>query len=352
IMSQLPLDSVATGQLGAIQQLQFVTQALGGIPSFTAAGTFGGSNAQGTWTAGSADGTSWGAATVHSPLGIVGESLGGDLQHGVTAALSSASPAGEMHAGTVIPGLPAIPGLPSLGGLPSLPGLPSLGGLPSGFSALSDVTDALDGHVSSMTDNATNTANMVAGVADFAVGGLSNSAQLTDALAHPATAIQALTSTAESVVTSGANMLPAPASTVAGGAMHSVDSATHGMVDQVTSQLPTSALSGVTSHLPALDPSHTLGMVQGVVGNVTGNITSHLPSGVLPTGALGDLGHLDTSAATHALSTVTGVVGDVTSHSPVADVTGAGGLLGSVGHTDVGSELSHVTSDLHLPGLF
>jgi hypothetical protein len=335
IMSQLPLDSVATGQLGAIQQLQFVTQALGAIPSFAAAGTFGDHSVQGTWSASETHGMASGSATMHTQASDASGAIGGDLAHGVKAVLSSTSLGGEMHASTVIPGLSA------------------LGGLPSGFSALSDVTDALDGHLSSMADNTTNTANVVAGVADFTIGGLSNPTQLTDALSHPAATIQALASTVESVATSTASTLPAPAGTVAGQAVHSVESVTHGVVDQVTSNLPaTSALSGVTSHLPALDPTHAVGMVQGVVGNVTGQVTSHLPSGLLPTGALGDLGHLDTSAATHALSTVTGIVGQVTSNSPVSDITsstGAGNLLGSVDHTDIGSTLSHVTSDLHLP---
>src|ERR1700743_652609 len=38
VLSQLPVDSVDTGQLGAIQQLQFVTQALGGRPALDGGG--------------------------------------------------------------------------------------------------------------------------------------------------------------------------------------------------------------------------------------------------------------------------------------------------------------------------
>src|ERR1700743_3621580 len=34
MFSRLPIDSLDTGHLGAIQQLQFVTQALGGMASF------------------------------------------------------------------------------------------------------------------------------------------------------------------------------------------------------------------------------------------------------------------------------------------------------------------------------
>src|SRR6266568_1495908 len=257
IMSQLPLDSIDTGQLGAIQQLQFVTQALGGIPAFNAAGSFDSSDVQSTWQLGSDGSEMSGGAMVNTPVGAGGGTFGGDLQHGMTGSVWSSSMAGEMHASMALPGLDS---------------LPSLGGLPSGFSALSDVTDALDGHVSSMADSANNAANMVAGVADLATGSLANPAELTQALSNPGAA------------------------------------------------------------------PHALSTVQGVVGNVTGDVLGNLTSN-LPTGALGDLGHVDTSPATHALSSVQGVVSDVTSHSPVADITsttGVGNLLGTVDHaTDV-----------------
>src|SRR6266568_979426 len=162
IMSQLPLDSIDTGQLGAIQQLQFVTQALGGIPAFNAAGSFDGSDVQSAWQLGSDGSEMSGGAMVNTPVGAGGGTFGGDLQHGMDS-------------------------------------LPSLGGLPSGFSALSDVTDALDGHVSSMADSANNAANMVAGVADLATGSLANPAELTQALSNPGAALNALTGTAESL---------------------------------------------------------------------------------------------------------------------------------------------------------
>ncbi|HEX4725272.1 MAG TPA: IniB N-terminal domain-containing protein [Pseudonocardiaceae bacterium] len=344
IMSQLPVDSVETGQLGAIQQLQFVTQALGGIPSFSAAGSFEGGDTHSTWQLGGADNSMWGATALDTPLGAGGSTLGGDLQHGMNSAVWSSSPAGDMHANATLPGLDS---LPTLGG-----------GLPSGFSALSDVTDALDGHVSSiagsMTDNAINSANLMAGVADFAAGGLVNPAELTNALANPAAAFSALTGTADALLGNGAASLPAPAGAMAGEAVHSVDAATQGVASQVTSHLPATGglgnVGGLGGHLPALDPSHAMSTVQGVVGNLTGN---------LPTGGLGNLGNLGDLSHTvdpsHAVSTVQGVVGDVTSHSPVSDITGttgAGNLLGSVDHVDAGSDLSHVTSDLHLPSLF
>jgi hypothetical protein len=334
IMSQLPIDSIGTGQLGAIQQLQFVTQALGHIPSFSAAGSFESVDTHSTWQVGGADHSTWGAMALDTPLGAGGATISDDMQHGMGGTVWSASPAGEMHVNAVLPGLDS---LPSLGG-----------GLPSGFSALSDVTDALDGHSSSMIDNATNTANLMAGVADFAAGGLANPTELTHALANPAAAFSALTGTAEAFTGAGAASLPAPANAMAGEAVHSVDAAAHGVVSEVTGHLPKAAglgnVAGLGSHLPSLDPSHALSSVQGVVGSVTGH---------LPTGSLGDLSH--TVDPTHALNTVQGAVGDVTSHSPLADVTGttgAGNLLGSVDHTDVGSDLSHVTSDLHLPSLF
>jgi hypothetical protein len=286
-------------------------------------------------------GATWGVAGVNTPLGAGASSFGGDLEHGVHGAMWSASPAGTMHADMQLPGLGAVP---SLGG-----------GLPSGFSALSDVTNTLDGHLSSVTGSmteATNAANLVAGA-------LANPADLASALADPAAAVTALTGTASSFT----SVLPAPANAAASAAMQSATSATHGVVSEVTSHLPaTSAVGGLGdlanvgnlgnvagAHLPALDPTHALSSVQGVVGDVTGNLGS-----VLPTGALGSLGHLDPSTATHALSTVQGVVGGVASHSAVTDVTGAGtgNPLGVLDHTDVGSEVGHLTSDLHLPSLF
>ncbi|HEY3605867.1 MAG TPA: IniB N-terminal domain-containing protein [Pseudonocardiaceae bacterium] len=359
VLSQLPLDSVDTGQLGAIQQLQFVTQALGGIPSLgslpslpslgslsslsgmpslDAATTMGNGDMGVTSHVNTNSGAAFGVAGVNTPLGAGGGSVSGDLQNGVHSVMWSASPAGTMHADMQIPGLSAVP---SLGG-----------GLPSGFSALSDVTDALDGHLSSVTGSmteATNAANLVAGA-------LANPADLAGALADPAAAVSALTGTAQSMTSA----LPAPANAIAGSAMQSATSATHGVVSEVTSHLPAAPAIGglgnmanvgnlgnlVGGHLPALDPTQALSTVQGVVGDVTGNLGSQLP-----TGALGSLGHLDPSAATHALSTVQGVVGNVASHSAVTDVTGAGtgSPLGALDHVDVGSELSHVTSELHLP---
>jgi hypothetical protein len=365
VLSQLPLDSVDTGQLGAIQQLQFVTQALGGIPSLGSLPSLGGLPSLGSLsslgglpsldaatTMASSDmgttahvntnsGAVFGVAGVNTPLGAGGGSLQGDLQHGVHGVAWSATPAGTMHTDLQIPGLGTA--VPSLGG-----------GLPSGFSALSDVTDALDGHLSSVTGSmteATNAANLVAGA-------IANPADLAGALANPAAAVTALTGTAESMTSA----LPAPANAVAGSAVQSATSATHGVVSEVTSHLPAvpalgsvgnlANVGGLGGHLPALDPTQALSTVQGLVGDVTGNLGSQLPTGAL--GSVGNLGHLDPSAATHALSTVQGVVSNVATHSAVTDVTGAGtgNPLGVLDHTDVGSEVGHLTSDLHLPSLF
>jgi hypothetical protein len=284
-------------------------------------------------------GAVFGVAGLNTPLGVGGGSLQGDLQNGVHGVAWSASTASTMHTDIQIPGLGAA--VPSLGG-----------GLPSGFSALSDVTDTLDGHLSSVTGSmteATNAANLVAGA-------LANPADLAGALANPAAAVTALTGVAESMTSA----LPAPANAVAGSAMQSATSATHGVVSEVTSHLPAvpalggvgnlANVGGLGSH--ALDPSQALSTVQGLVGDVTGNLGSQLPTGAL--GSVGNLGHLDPTAATHALSTVQSVVGNVATHSAVTDVTGAGtgNPLGALDHTDVGTEVGHLTSDLHLPSLF
>jgi hypothetical protein len=110
-------------------------------------------------------------------------------------------------------------------------------------------------------------------------------------------------------------------------------------------------LGDLAHHLPT-DPTQALSTVQGVVGEVTGGLGTSLPTG--PLAGLTS-GHLDPSTATHALGTAQSAVGAVASHSAVTDVTtstGAGNLLGSLDHADVGTDLGHVTSDLHLPSLF
>lgn len=363
IMSQLPLDSV-TGQLGAIQQLQFVTQALGGLPPFHSGGSFDAHGVHGDWNMGSDGDKMWATTNMSSPLGTGSASVGGDLQHGMAGGVSMSAMGADLHAGMKLPGIDGLH-------------LPSLGGLPSGFSAMSDVTDALDSHLSSiagtMNENATNTMNLVTGVTEFASGGLANPAALTDALANPAAMVNALTGSVEAFADSGASSLPAPAGAVAGQAMTTIDSATQNVVSQVTSHIPAAdGLQGLTdlgSHLPALDPTQAIDTVQGVVGN----LTSQLPTGSLP--GLGDLSHVTSTLGdpSHALgtveSTLSGVTGGLTggasasgdasgsvaSHSAVSDVLGSGGagnLLGSLGHvTDVTGELSHLTSDMHLPGL-
>jgi len=351
ILSQLPLDSVNTGQLGAIQQLQFVTQALGGLPPFHSGGSFDAQGVHGAWNVGSDGDQMWAAGTMSSPVGTGSASIGGDLHHGMGGGVSLSGMGADLHAGMKLPGLDAL-------------NLPSLGGMPSGFSAMSDVTDALDGHLSSvagtLNENATNTANLVAGVTDFAAGGLANPAALTDALANPAATLNALTGSVEAFAASGASSLPAPAGAAAGEAMTTINSATQNVVSEVTTHLPaTNGLPGVGdlgSHLP-LDPTQAIDTLQGVVGQVT----SQLPTGNLP--GLGDLSHVTSTLGdpSHALGTVestlsgvTGEVSNVTSHSAVSDVLGSGGagnLLGGLDHaTDVTGDLSHITDHL-LPGL-
>jgi hypothetical protein len=356
IMSQLPLDSV-TGQLGAIQQLQFVTQALGGgLPPFHSGGSLDVQGVHDEWNLGSdGDGHMWAETKMSGPLGGGTASMGGDLQHGMAGGVSMSAMGADLHAGLKLPGLGGLPGLGDLGGLGGL------AGAPSGFSAMSDVTNTLDSHLGSVTsmlsENATNTANLVSGVAEFATGAVANPAALTDALANPAATLNALTGTVESFGESGASTLPAPAGAAAGEAMTTINSATQGVVSEVTSHLP--GVGDLGSHLP-LDPTQALDTVQGVVGNVT----SQLPTGALGSlPGVGDLSHVTSSLdPSHALGTVantlsgvTGEVSSVTSHSPVGDVLGGGGagdLLGSLDHaTDVTGDLSHLTNDLHLPGL-
>jgi hypothetical protein len=349
-LSQLPLDSVDTGQLGAIQQLQFVTQALGGLPAFDKAGVFG--NADGVsgeyHVISDGQGGVFGMTGVQTPFSASDMSLGRDA-HGVNATLFEHSPAGTLAANIEIPGLHSGP---TLGG-----------GLP-GFSALSDVTDALDGHVgpltTTVTTNLNNAANMLAGASDLAAGAIAApTAELAGALADPTGTVSALAGTAEQYAAYGVSGLPAPANQVAGQVVHTATVTTQGAVSEVTSHLPAHlGVGDVTGQLQGLDPTHALSSVQGVVTQVTGDLGTHLPTGAI-TDLTSHVPSLDPTQAAHTLqagaAAVQSTVGDIASHSAVADVTsttGAGSALGSVDHNDVTSDLGHVASDLHLPSLF
>jgi hypothetical protein len=344
VLSQLPLDSVDTGQLGAIQQLQFVTQALGGLPAVDTGGTFGNSEAGGLFHLTSdGQGGVWGLGELNTPVANVAGSLTGDVEHGLNAALWAATPDGSGTTNLQLPGLDSVPGL---------------GGLPSGFSAASDVTDALDGHLSSVTNivenNANTASNLLTGAADLTAGALANPTDLAGALSNPAAAVSALTGVAETYAGYGTSSLPAPANEVAGQAVHTASSAVQGVVDQATGQLQSTPLGDVTSHLPVNDVTHALAPVQGVVNEVTST---------LGTGGLSEVtSHLDpthaTQAVTGALSTVTntvsGTADSVTSHSPLAGVTDSGSASANAtasDHAGLVGDLGHVTDLLHLPGL-
>lgn len=370
VLSQLPLDQVDAGQLGAIQQLQFVTQALNGVPVASTTAAFGNGEVSGLLHL-TADGQAdavWGLGELHTPLGDGAASVTGDVEHGLTAAVWDATVAGSGHTTINLPGLDSVPGLAGgLPGLEHLPGLDSLpglgGGLPSGFSALSDVTDALDGQ--NLT-NATNVvSSLLSGAAEMTTGALANPADLVSALQDPSAAISSLTGAAETYAATAAQALPAPAGAVAGQLVQTASSATSGVVGDVTSQLHTGPLSSVTGSLPTGEVSHALAPVQGIVDSVTGQLGSTGLGDV--TGSLSDPTHaLGTVSSTvqSTLSTVTGTTsttttatsGSVASHSVVGDVTGSTGLGTTLGtdHTDatgLTGDLSHVTDALHLPGL-
>jgi hypothetical protein len=348
-LSQLPTDSVDTGQLGAIQQLQFVTQALGGIPAFDKASGFGTTDLRADYhVASDGHGAVLGELGLTTPLGTATGAVAGDLDHGLYAGISSHSALGVPQAGVDVPGLGNVT---------------SLGGNLPGFSSVSDMSDSLDGHVtqltSTLTNNVNTAANLLAGASDLAAGALANPGDLAGALANPTATVSALAGTAESYAAYGVSNLPAPANAAAEQAVHTTFTTTTGAVSEVTSHLPaTPDLSGVTGHLPALDPTHALGSVQGVVSQVTGDLGTHLPTSAV-TDLTSHVPSLDPTQATHAVQNVTATVqstvSDVASHSSVSDITsttGAGSVLGSVDHNDVTSDLGHVASDLHLPSLF
>ncbi|HEX5403382.1 MAG TPA: IniB N-terminal domain-containing protein [Pseudonocardiaceae bacterium] len=353
VLGQLPLDSVDTGQLGAIQQLQFVTQALGGIPPVTETGAIGGLASGALELGNDGQGAMSGLGVLNTPLGGITTGMSGDLEHGLTTATWDHGVTGSGSGNFTLPGLDSLPGLG--------------GGLPSGFSSVSDVTDTLDGHTSPLGNSTSAAANLLSGAADLTAGALANPAAVAGVLNDPAGAITGLTGTADSFAMMGSQALPAPANEVVGQVVQTAGSATSGVVGNAMSTVQNGPLGNLTSHLPVADATHGLSSVQGVVDQVTGGLT-----GQLGTGALSSVtGGLDAGSATHAVqstvssvqstvtdtvhSTVSDTVGSVASHSAVSDVTsttGAGSLLGSADHTDVVGDLGHVTNDLHLPSLF
>jgi hypothetical protein len=348
VLGRLPLDSVDTGQLGAIQQLQFVTHALGGLPAFDDGGTFGNSQAGGAFHLTSdGQGGVWGLGELNSPLGDAAGSLTGNMDHGLTGTVWDQTAAGHGTTSVNVPGLDSVPGLG--------------GGLPSGFSALSDVTDVLDGHTSSVTgtfgNSATAAANLLTGAADLTAGALANPTDLAGALSNPVAAVSALAGTGDTFAMYGAQALPAPAGAAVGQVVQTAGSASQGVVGDVSSHLQSGPLGDVTSHLPAADPTHALSSVQGVVDQVTGSLGSQLPTGALSdvTSHVTDPTHAVQSTVTSLQGAVSDTVGNVASHSAVSDITGStgtGSALGSGDHTDVTGDLGHVASDLHLPSLF
>ncbi|HEX5117350.1 MAG TPA: IniB N-terminal domain-containing protein [Pseudonocardiaceae bacterium] len=352
VLSQLPVDSLDTGQLGAIQQLQFVTQALGGMPALDVAGALGNDNMTGAMHVAAGSNGVLAAGDLISPMGENFGQVAGDLEHGLTVTLADNGMAGTGSSVFTVPGLDAVPGVG--------------GGLPSGFSSLSDVTDVLDGHATSMTSSlgtmSTTASNLVTGAAELTAGALANPTALAGALSDPAGTVTALTGTADSYAMYATQALPAPANEAVGQAVQQVTSTSQSLVSGVSDNVHTGPLGGVAGNLPTSDVTHALGPVQGVLGQVTGSVAdptqalgtvTHDVTGTLsdPTHALTD----PTSAVSTVQSTVSDTVGSVASHSAVSDVTGstgAGSLLGSADHGDVTGDLSHVTSDLHLPSLF
>jgi hypothetical protein len=339
VLSQLPVDSLDTGQLGAIQQLQFVTQALGGIPAFDGGGALGNGAVNGVYHLTSdGQGGVWGLGQLESPLASGAASVTGDLEHGLTASVWDDSMAGHGTAGVTVPGVD----------------------MASAFSAMGDMSDLLDGQTaaSSLGNTANSASTLLSGAAEMATGAVANPGALMGALSDPTAAVSALTGTAESYAAFASQSLPAPAGDMAGGAVQTVNADAQSVVNDVTSNVQTGPVGNMTSHLPVGDMAHGVDPVSGVVGQVTDTVGGHLPdggglSGV--TSAVSDPTHAVQSTLSTVQSTVSDTVGHVASHSAVSDVTsstGAGNLLGSGDHTDVTGDLSHVTSDLHLPSLF
>jgi hypothetical protein len=341
MFSRLPIDSLDTGHLGAIQQLQFVTQALGGMPTLDEGGSYGNAEVNGAWHLNAtADHGFWSSGEMTTPLGSEALGLAGDVENGLTVSMWDQTQGGN-GSGTVR--------------------VPGLGGVPSVHAAAGDVADLLDGQTAaSSAANASSAAtNLLAGATDLAASGLANPAAVSGALSDPTSAVTAFSQLTTSYGMTAASALPAPASDLAGTAVHTVTQDVQGVGYDASNNLHTGPLSQVAGQSGITDATHGLGPVSGVVDQVTG----HLPTG----GGLGDVTSTVTGAVsdpTHAVqSTVSSVqgavsdtVGSVASHSAVSDVTnaaGTGSALGSTAHSDAVSglagDVNHVTSDLHLP---
>jgi hypothetical protein len=376
VLDQLPVDSLGSGQLGAIQSLQFVTQALGGLPALDTGALSVNEGAVSGLLHVTSDGHGgvWGLGELNTPLADGALSVTGDVEHGLTAAVWDATSMGSGTGTINLPGLDSLPGLsgglPGLENLPVLGSLGNLGGLPSGFSAVSDVTDVLDSQ-SSMTSSVSTASTLVNSTVELTTGALANPAALVNAVNDPGAAVSALTGTAESYASFAAQALPSPAGEIAGQVVQTTSSVTGGVVGDVTENLHTSALSSVTGALPTGEVSHVLAPVQGIVGEVTGGLTGQLGGGALNgvtgnlTGSLTDPTHAVSTVTSTVTSTVSTVqdtvshtVGSVASQSVVGDLTGSAGVgsasASTTDHSASGGllgDLGHVTDILHLPGL-
>ena len=347
VLGELPVDSIDTGQLGAIQQLQFVTQTLGGMPALDVAGALGNGDLGGlVHLAGNSPNGLLGSAALTTPLGAGGGSVATNLEHGLVASLWDDS--AVSHSATEI----------------SVPGLNQV---PSAFSAMGDVSDLLDGQsVTNSVGSVSNAAStLMTGATDLTSSALANPAAVAGVLSDPTAALTGLTGQVDSWAGTVTQATPAPVSEVSAVVEQTATSDVTSVVGGVSSTVHSGPVGAVAGHLPVgdlgsvgslagADPTHALGTVQGVVDQVTGGVTSHLPgAGALSsvTGAVSDPTH----ALQSTVSTVQGTVGSVASHSAVSDITstaGAGNVAGTVEHDGLTGTLDHVTSDLHLPSLF
>lgn len=347
-LSQLPVDSLDTGQLGAIQQLQFVTQALGGMPSLDQAGSLGNAEVNGAYhVAANAEHGFLTGGELTTPVGGITGAVAGDLVQGVTASFTDTTMVGKGADFVRLPGLSGLPSMHAAGG---------------------DVADLLDGQnaTGSVTNSVTMATNVLTGAADLAAGGLANPQAVAAALSDPSTAFSAVNGIVSSYGAEVSAALPAPASDVANTVLHTVDQDTQGVGNDVAANLHTGPLSGVTGQVPLSGASGALGPVQGVVDQVTSHLPTGSADGLASTvqstvqSTLSDPTHAVQSTVTSVQGTVSDTVGSAThggtaSQSVVSDVTnatGTGDIAGSTHGDPLGAvtdSVHHVTSDLHLP---
>lgn len=335
LSSLTSLDSVGSGQAGAIAQLQNVTAVLSSITT-DASQLSGG-----------------GTLSLNTPLGAMGGVLSAD-SHGLDLGFASPMGSADLNAASDVADVldsQAQAGIAQLNGAISEV-TSEAGALSGGFGGFSTVTDTLSAEFS-------NGASEVTGAVQSLAGTLSNPTAALSELSNPSAAFMNGAATVESAINSAvAPLAAAPGGDVVVGMVSNGEAVINSAVSEAASHLNPAAVTDLASH--ATDPSYLAGSAEGAISTATdtvNTVASQIPGGSAVTGVTGQLtGAL--SDPSHALSTVTGALSDP-SHalSTVTDTVNsvAGQIPGASAVTNTLSEatntLTHAASDSPLSGL-